>query len=214
MWVIPGFSCRFCGKARRSGSPLCAACLMEFDQATLGRPPVRPSRDGCPIVSSFWYEGFPRTLFLQAKFQGDRAIADFLIGKAFSRLGDPGGIGLWLPIPPDPGRLLQRGICLQDRMAYRFSRLTGIPWSSEGGRPRPGRQSKFLDKEERSFRNDERWEPVSGSTRAPVRGVCLLDDLVTTGGTLFSFGRFRKAQGDQVVMAATLFDSRLRRNGE
>lgn len=211
MRMIPWRSCRVCTNPRVAELPLCTPCLERFDRETTDRPPVRLSPEGCPIRASFWYEGFPREMFLLAKFQGDRAIADFLIGKAFGRLGSPDGIRLWLPVPPDTGRLLRRGIFLPDRMAYRFSRLTGIPWSAEGGRPRTGAESKFMGKTERSSMGEDRWISLPGST--PGQGVCLLDDLVTTGETLRSFFRFRRRQGDHVIMASTLFDSRLRLDG-
>lgn len=211
MWVIPWRACRFCGKSRRFETPLCDECLKKFDEAAQDIPPVRLTEERFLIHIAFWYEGFLRELFLMAKFQADRSIADFLIRKSFTRLGLSDDIGVWLPVPPDPGRLMQRGIALPDRMAYRFSRLTGIPWSPEGGRPGMDAESKFMKRIERlSRRGEERWSPLQSVSGFSGKDVCLLDDLVTTGETLLSFSRFRRREGDHVVMAAALFASRFR----
>ncbi|MHB8421240.1 MAG: ComF family protein [Leptospirales bacterium] len=193
---------------------MCDQCLKKFEEAAQDLPPIQLTKERFPIHSAFWYEGFLRELFLLAKFQADRPIADFLIRKSFARLGFGDDFQVWLPVPPDPGRLIRRGMALPDRMAYHFSRLTGAPWSPEGGRPGTGAESKFMRRVQRlSQGDDERWIPLPGASVFSGKDVCLLDDLVATGETLLSFARFRRREGDRIVMAAALFASRFRLDG-
>lgn len=196
--------CRMCERSRHRSYPLCAGCLDRFAREADDVPDPREVEGRLLLHSAFRYEGFPRDLFLKAKFSGDRALADFLISAAFPRIPPLFHVRILIPVPPFRRRLVKRGFSLPDRMAYRFSRLSGRPWTTEGVYPSSGRQTKFLDRKGRADRGS-RWSAAPAG-RIPPEGLFLLDDLAATGQTLLSFRDFWESMGYAVTGSAALFD--------
>ena len=194
-----------CDRTRFRFFPLCTSCLDRFDRENFGVPEPRTLEGGLVLQSAFRYEGFSRALFLKAKFLGDRVLADFLISAAFPRIPCLFDARVLIPVPADRDRLIKRGISLPDRMAYRFSRLTGYPWTPEGALPATSLEIKFLDRKGRSARR-ERWSAMAIRKPIPNDGLVLLDDLATTGQTLISFHDFWTSKGYGISGSATLFD--------
>ena len=209
-FMLFGLSCRLCQAFSRTGTPLCFRCLEQFFRETRRFPPARPASGGFPVRGLFRYEGIAREIFGLAKFQGDRSLADFLIDRGMERMPFPSGVHLWIPVPPDKRRLLLRGFSLPDRMAWRLERLTGIPCTLDGGPPRAQREQKSLDRSGRlaRIRHGETFGGAYPSIR--MSGVTILDDLVTTGGTIQSFAAFLLSRGARIVQAVALFDAPLR----
>jgi predicted amidophosphoribosyltransferase len=205
MLRIMGSGCRMCDRLRFRFFPLCASCLDRFGREAVGIPKPRTLEEGFCLHSAFRYEGFPRALFLRAKFLGDRALADFLISAAFPRIPFLFDARVLIPVPPDRERLIRRGTAFPDRMAYRFSRLSGCPWTPEGTLPATPQESKFLDRRGRSVRR-ERWSSTTIRKPIPKDGLFLLDDLAATGQTLIAFHDFWTSKGYGVSGSATLFD--------
>jgi competence protein ComFC len=196
--------CRMCERSRHRSYPLCANCLERFAREADDAPSPRVVEGKLLLHSAFRYAGFPRDLFLKAKFSRDRALADFLISAAFPRMSPLFHVRILIPVPPVRRRLVKRGFSLPDRMAYRFSRLSGRPWTTEGVYPASGRQTKFLDRKGRAHRRG-RWSASPGG-RIPGDGLFLLDDLAATGHTLLSFRDFWVSRGYAVSGSAALFD--------
>jgi competence protein ComFC len=182
-----------------------------FDREA-GRMPVsRSTASGCTVQGVFRYEGISRDIFHMAKFSGHRSLADFLISRGLKRIPAMDKVSLWVPVPPDHFRLLQRGLSIPDRMAWRLSRLTDIPCHLDGEPPLPGSEQKSMPRHLRAQRYAGRWgNTLRNRAGKKVSGVVIIDDLVTTGETLSSFERSLVEQGATVLYAVALFDAPLR----
>ena len=205
-----GLSCPLCRAFVRTGTPLCIRCLATFERETRHCPDERANVDDYIVQGMFRYEGIAREMFGLAKFGGNRALADFLIERGIMRLAYPSDVHLWVPVPPERTRLLVRGFSLPDRMAWRIGMLTGIPCAIDGSSLHAEKEQKKLDRPGRlSERLHREW---SGGRFSPHHrsGVAILDDLVTTGGTIRSFATFLRKKGARIVRAITLFDAPLR----
>ena len=205
-----GLSCPLCRAFARTGTPLCSRCLERFLLETLRLPPMRADLGDFPVRGLFRYDGIAREIFGLAKFQGDRALADFLIDRGTERLPYPSGIRLWVPVPPDKRRLLSRGFSMPDRIAWRLERLTGIPCALDGTAPFAEREQKRLSRPGRLAEIHHRGWSGGKFPSHRLSGVAILDDLVTTGGTLRSFSAFLQKNGARIIQAITLFDAPLR----
>lgn len=209
--MLSGLFCPLCKAFSRTGTPLCKGCLAIFVRETQRVPAERSSSAGFTVQGVFLYEGISREIFHMAKFSGHRPLADFLISRGLARISVLEKVSLWVPVPPDRGRLLQRGLSIPDRMAWRLSRLTDIPCHLEGAPPMPGLEQKSMSRHSRARRDDGRWGEAGWTgSRKKISGVVILDDLVTTGETLFSFARSLERQGATVLHAIALFDAPLR----
>ena len=208
--MIFGLSCPLCRAFARTGTPLCSRCLEQFLQETRRLPPMRADLGDFPVRGLFRYDGIAREIFGLAKFRGDRALGDFLIDRGLERLPYPSGIRLWVPVPPDKRRLLFRGISMPDRIAWRLERLTGIPCALDGTSPFAEREQKRLSRPGRLAEIHHRGWSGGKFPSHRLSGVAILDDLVTTGGTLRSFSAFLQKNGARIIQAITLFDAPLR----
>ncbi len=194
----------------RTGTPLCFQCLLKFERETQNFPDERADFEEFSVRGLFRYEGIAREMFGLAKFGGDRALADFLIHWGMKRFPDPSDVHLWVPVPPERTRLLERGFSLPDRIAWRVGKLTGIPCAIDGTTLRTKKEQKRLDRSGRLSESLHReW---FGGRLPPCQssGVAILDDLITTGGTIRSFASFLRKRGARIVRAIALFDAPLR----
>lgn len=130
----------------RTGTPLCSRCLDTFERETRHCPDERANIDDYSVQGLFRYEGIAREVFGLAKFGGNRALADFLIERGMMRLSYPSDVHLWVPVPPERTRLLDRGFSLPDRMAWRIGKLTGIPCAIDGSSLHAEKEQKKLDR--------------------------------------------------------------------
>lgn len=177
-----------------------------------GRMPAsRSTASGCTVQGVFRYEGISRDIFHMAKFSGHRSLGDFLISRGLVRIPSLEKVSLWVPVPPDHCRLLQRGLSIPDRMAWRLSRLTDIPCHLDGEPPLPGSEQKSMSRHLRAQRSAGRWRnALRNQAGKRISGVVIVDDLVTTGETLSSFENSLVGQGATVLYAIALFDAPLR----
>ncbi len=209
--MFSGLFCPLCQALSRTGTPLCKGCLDMFDREARRMPASRSTASGCTVQGFFRYQGISRDIFHMAKFSGHRSLGDFLISRGLERIPAMEKVSLWVPVPPDHGRLLQRGLSIPDRMAWRLSRLTDIPCHLDGEPPLPGSEQKSMSRHLRAQRYAGRWgKPLWKRAGKKISGVVIVDDLVTTGETLSSFESSLVDQGATVLYAVALFDAPLR----
>ncbi|MHB1925947.1 MAG: ComF family protein [Leptospirillum sp.] len=182
-----------------------------FDREARQMPASRSTASGCTVQGVFRYQGISRDIFHMVKFSGHRSLGDFLISRGLERIPAMEKVSLWVPVPPDHGRLLQRGLSIPDRLAWRLSRLTDIPCHLDGEPPLPGSEQKSMSRHLRAQRYAGRWgKALWNRAGKKISGVVIVDDLVTTGETLSSFESSLVDQGATVLYAVALFDAPLR----
>jgi len=170
-------------------------------------PIADPERTGEGVASALRFEGEARRMILDFKFNRHfwmrDDFTDFLEAAARARL-DVAAVDGVVPVPTTLFHRIDRGYspvdCLARELAKRLNRRY-LP-RALFRRGNPKRQS--------SLGEVERRENVKGTVgvRAPewLRGRTLLvvDDILTTGSTLFECARQLKAAGAWRVWCATL----------
>ncbi len=171
--------CWACSGPARRREPLCLGCRRLLRR--LSAAPVRVG--GVSIWAPVGYEGPARALVRALKFRGAVALADAMAAQIAAN-APPGLIGeeaALVPVPLHPGRQRRRGFNQAHELAGALSRRTGL--SLEDCLERAGPASTQVGR----GRRERRAGPAGGvRTRAgPVpRRAVLVDDVVTTGGTL------------------------------
>lgn len=174
-------ACWACGSRPRRREPLCLACRAEL--RWLDEQPLQ--LEGMDVWAPVAYDGPARALVAGLKFRGAVGLADPMAAQIAaaaprSLLRPP---ALLIPVPLHPSRARTRGYNQAERLAAAVARRTGMRVAdclrrrgSAGGR-QVGRG------------RDERLVALAGSIErrpdAPIpERVVLVDDVVTTGGTV------------------------------
>jgi len=155
-----------------SSGYLCDACRRSIE-----RGPVRSFGAGFTVVAALGHRGAAKQLVHRMKYQGIVAAADVL-GAAMTPYV-PGDATRLVPVPRARLRRLQYGVDPADLLVRAIHRRTGIPhgrqlvgpwwWPRHAGRPR-----------------SERHQPPFRVIGAPDPGWVLVDDVVTSGGTMLA----------------------------
>ena len=191
--------CAGCGAPDRS---LCAGCL-----AALAPQPQRHElADGTTVVCALDYDGPVRAAILALKENGRTDVARAL-AVPFARAMTEARAGVppleVLPVPTSRSAFRRRGY---DPLAL-LVRRAGVRAATELAYARRTSQQKRLAV-------DERARNRAGSLRArrPLTGrrFLLVDDILTSGATLDEAARAVRAQGGEIVAAATLAYTRKR----
>jgi predicted amidophosphoribosyltransferase len=221
--VLLPVDCAGCGLPDHA---LCPACR----PALRARPARSPLADGTPVVSALRYEEVVRRVLLAYKEQGRTGLARSLAPALGDAVGEAAMLAVAVPHPgelelcavPTSGRsrsrrgyrpltLLLRRAGLREAGVLREARATGgfgLPGLAGlldiTGIPGTGRRHR----EQKSLGRAERAGNLAGAFaargRLDGRSFLLVDDILTTGATLFETARAVRAAGGTVVSAATL----------
>jgi len=187
--------CAACGASECRLEPLCAACRGELRWQT-----DTIELAGIPLWAPVAYEGPARGLVRALKFRGATGAAEAMASQIAAN-APPGVLdrGRLVPVPLHPSRLRKRGFNQAGRLAAAVARRTGLlvadcltrtgPSATQVGRDRSERLSAPLG-----------TVLARGSAEVPSRAI-LIDDVVTTGGTLAACGAALLEAGAQTVTA-------------
>jgi ComF family protein len=200
-------ACLCCGRERDFPDPLlCPACIDNLNRKNIGNGPVCPfcgrpagTKSSCelcrgprPLDLYFWgiYDEELKECILQFKFHGSLELGKKLSKMAFSVLEDrlrQNRYDLIVSIPLHKARERERRFNQSDIIARDFSENMGIAFCPDTliRRRATNQQAKLAEK--------DRWNNVrdafviSGGSKEKLGGrrVLLIDDIVTTGATIY-----------------------------
>ena len=194
--VIAPPLCWGCNGPVRRREPLCAPC-----RALLRRLAPAPVRvGGVSAWAPVGYEGPARALVRALKFRGAVALADAMAAQITANApeGLLAGEAELVPVPLHPRRRRRRGFNQAHALAEALSGRTGMALTDCLERDGPGGTQVGRG------RNERRAGPAGGmrlrAERAPRRAL-LVDDVVTTGGTLGACAAALQAGGCREIAA-------------
>jgi ComF family protein len=186
--------CARCGQPVRKGD-LCLDCA-------LNPPPCHKVRSG------FAFAGGAKDAVIGLKLRGRRSIAtvcaDFLSDATLFGL-DLKKQDLLVPVPLHPSKLARRGFNPASLIARRLSKRAGplMECFHLLRIKKTPSQSEMSNKQERA-RNMDGAFAVTKTHPYQGKIICLVDDVVTTGATLYSCARALLDAGAREVNAVTV----------
>ncbi len=187
--------CAACdGEAARL-EPLCASCRRELRWL-----PDAVDVAGIPLWAPVAYEGPARGLVTALKFRGASGAAQTMASQ-IAASAPPGTFdaGSLVPVPIHPRRLRKRGFNQAERLASAISARTGLGVTSCLERAGPAVTQVGRDRAERLLAPAGTVRVAPGA--AAPSCVILVDDVVTTGGTLAACAATLRGAGARTVAA-------------
>jgi ComF family protein len=188
--------CWACSGPARRRDPLCGGC-----RRGLRRLPGTPVRiGGVSAWAPVGYEGPARALVRALKFRGAVSLADAMAAQITANAppGWLGGPAALVPVPLHPRRQRRRGFNQARELAAALAQRTGLPVAD--CLERAGGASTQVGR----GRLERRAGP-SGAVRLragpPARRAVLVDDVVTTGGTLSACAEALRGAGCREIAA-------------
>ena len=216
-WILPP-QCVLCrGRGQRPVLDLCARC--QADLPLLERPCPRcgqsrdsgdddgPDCSGChgqvlPIVGSFApfvYAAPLDGIIHGLKYDGALAnarVLGTLLGRAVVAQGRQGEVDVLVPMPLHPARVVERGFNQSFEIARFVARIVRLPCEPHGlARVRATASQVGLARVERERNVEHAFGRGTRSDHVNGHRVALIDDVVTTGSTVFEAARALLASG-------------------
>ena len=218
-WLAPPH-CVSCGE---EGSALCAECsakeVLAFGERCWRCSSLSPGSRTCPSCRSsgspahVWivtnHDGAARSLLSLYKFGHQRSAAApiaQMMADAFIRHNPRPAGYLIVPVPTATSHIRQRGFGHAELLAKKLSAALGMPCDNVLRRLDQTRQ--LGSKREDRLRQLNASFAVKDRSAVAGRKILLVDDVVTTGGTLIAAARTLRGAGAKSV-DALLFAKRL-----
>jgi ComF family protein len=166
--------CWGCGAVAAAGDPLCRPCRATLRWLQADPVALRGLAAWAPLA----YEGAARELVRALKFRGAEGLADAMAAPIAANAPDG-----WLsasalvPVPLHPARRRKRGFNQAERLAAALAERTGLAVADCLARGR-GPQQVGRPRAQRAHASG-----IAAAATVPAAAV-LVDDVVTTGGTL------------------------------
>ena len=195
MAVLAPPLCAACGVHAAELEPLCARC-----RAGLRWLPDVARVAGIAVWAPLGYEGPARAVVRALKFRGALRVADAMAAQIAVN-APPGALerGRLVPVPLHPSRRRRRGYNQAERLAVAIASRTGLAVRDCLERSGPASTQVGRDR-------SERLHALAGAVavrRGAVvpRRAILVDDVVTTGGTVAACAEALRAAGASEVSA-------------
>lgn len=213
-WAMPS-ACALCGDIT-SADPVCPACVSDLPRIVGACPrcgiplPAPATCAACAleappverVVAALEFRGSARALVHGLKFRGQLPLARTLGGELARavRSGGPVSVDVVVPVPLHRRRLRERGFNQARELARVLASDFGVPLAPPGVVLRrrgtlPQTELAGVGARRRNVSGAFQAEPAGLSGRR----VALLDDVMTTGATLYELARAVRAAGAAAV---------------
>jgi ComF family protein len=191
--------CGVCGRALISEIDICMHCRKTEDASNDG-----DERFLDAMIALYPYTGIYKRLLSAYKFNQHKQLAHFLTSKLIAAGNDlcekTHGSFSWVPVPPRPGKIKQKGWDQIDYLADIMKKEKSI---------RVNKCLRRLNKRaQKTLNRKERLSNLKGQIicldKAPQNAI-VFDDVVTTGATLEACAEALKKAGTEHVYAIFLF---------
>lgn len=194
--VTDATACELCGKII-DGS-LVDAGIIRCGYCRTKSPPVEQT------VFGMRYEGTARDLIHQFKFNGRQRLAKSIVPMLCAKLHrrvEMEKIDLVIPVPLHIRRLFKRGYNQSYLIAREVSRIFSIPVSADILHRCRDTDQQWSQTRAQRLSNMRGAFMVRNSGRIAGKRVLLVDDIMTTGATMFESARAVKKSGADCVIA-------------
>lgn len=187
--LYEGPACPLCGRPTDAYGR-CRACRAQ-------PPPIAWGR------TAYVYHGAVRDLLHRFKFDGQPYLADFLAERLLLCLTPCPYLDCVTAVPSHGLRVINRGYSTAGLLARSFSRLTGLPEERRALARRHDGRPRFLAED---WSREAALRDYALRDAEAIRGkrVLLLDDIMTSGSTLFACAQRLQEGGAEAVFTAVV----------